>query len=124
MAQYVPDVAEHDIERIVSRDFPAEAHGAIHEMIRGVEVREKTRVILACLKNAKGSFEKLKGELTNAGGYWREIIGEAEYPNYTKKMFRIDKLSAEEKERIIEKDKNQYLMWLRGVDTNERRHEA
>lgn len=124
MAQYVPDVSEGDIERIVRRDFSAEAHGAIHEMIRGVEVREKTRVVLACLKNANGSFEKLKGELTNAGGYWREIIGEAEYPNYTKKMFRIDKLSADEKQRIIEKDKNQYLTWLRGADTNEERNEA
>jgi hypothetical protein len=43
-----------------------------------------------------------------------EIISEAEYPNYTKKMFRIDRLSAEERERIIEKDKIQYLKWLNG----------
>jgi hypothetical protein len=41
-----------------------------------------------------------------------EIIGEAEYPNYTKKMFRIDRLSADEQNRIIEKDKAQYLAWL------------
>jgi hypothetical protein len=81
-------------------------------MIRGIEVHEKPRVIMACLKNAGGNFEKLKGELANAGGWWREIIGEAEYPNYTKKMFRIDRLSADEKERIIEKDKTQYLAWL------------
>ena len=81
-------------------------------MIRGVEVREKPRVIMACLKNANGNFEKLKGELANASGWWREIIGKAEYPNYTKKMFRIDRLSADEKERIIEKDKAQYLAWL------------
>jgi hypothetical protein len=81
-------------------------------MIRGIEVREKPRVIMACLKNADGNFEKLQGELANAGGWWREIIGEAEYPSYTKKMFRIDRLSADEKERIIEKDKTQYLAWL------------
>lgn len=115
MAQFVPDVSEHDVQRIVRRDFPIDAQDAIHKMIRGVEVREKTRVVLACLKNAKGSLEKLRGELANASGYWREIIGEAEYPNYTKQMFRIDKLSAGEKERIIEKDKNQYLVWLRGL---------
>jgi transposase-like protein len=46
-------------------------------MIRDVEVREKPRVILACLKNANGNLEKLQAELANAAGYWREIIGEA-----------------------------------------------
>jgi len=35
--------------------------------------------------------------------------------NYTRKMFRIDHLSADVKERIIEKDKSQYLQWLHGV---------
>jgi hypothetical protein len=86
-------------------------------MIRGVDVREKPRGILACLKNARGKIDELKGELGNAEGYWREIIGEAEYPNYTKKMFRIDRLPAEEQERIIEKDKRQYLEWLNGHST-------
>jgi hypothetical protein len=114
VAQYVPTVSERDIERVVRRDYPPDLHAAIHEMIRGVEVREKARVIMACLKNANGNFQKLKGELTNADGWWREIISEAEYPNYTKKMFRIDRLSANEKERIIEKDKHQSLTWLHG----------
>ena len=96
MAQYVPSVSESDIERIVRRDYPSELHAVIHEMIRGIEVREKPRVIMACLKNANGNLEKLSGDLANASGWWREIIGEAEYPNYTKKMFRIDRLSADE----------------------------
>jgi hypothetical protein len=117
IGQYVPDVTEADVERVVRRDYPPEHRGAIHEMIRGVGVREKPRVILACLKNAKGDLQKLKGDLENAGGYWREIIGEAEYPNYTKKMFRIDRLPREEQARIIEKDKTQYLRWLHQGDT-------
>lgn len=29
-----------------------------------------------------------------------------------RKMFRIDKLPAEERARIIEKDKSQYLQWF------------
>ncbi len=110
--QYIPEVSEDDIKRVIVRDFVASAHDVIHEMIRQVVVRERERVVLACLKNSAGNLEKLKGELANAGGYWREIIGEAEYPNYTKKWFRIDKLSPDEKARIIEKDKNQYLTWL------------
>lgn len=110
--QYTPDVTEADVERIIRRDYPAEAHDTIREMVRGVTVREKPRVILSCLKNAKGDLQKLKGELTNADGWYREIISEAEYPNYTKVMFRIDRLPPGEEERIIEKDKAQYLKWL------------
>jgi hypothetical protein len=121
VAQYVPTVSESDIERLVRRDYPSDVHAAIHEMIRDIEVREKVRVIVACLKNARGDFQKLKGELANASGWWREIISEAEYPNYTKKMFRIDRLSADERERIIEKDKNQYLTWLHGGDLREKK---
>jgi len=33
-------------------------------------------------------------------------------PHYTKKMFRIERLSADERQRIIDKDKKQYLDWL------------
>jgi hypothetical protein len=71
MAQYVPSVSESDIERIVRRDYPSDLHAFIHEAIRGIEVREKPRVIMACLKNANGDFEKLQGELSNASGWWR-----------------------------------------------------
>src|SRR5262245_40924311 len=114
MAQYVPTVADEDVERIIRRDYPPALHAVIHGLIRAVDVREKPRVMLACLKNAGGNIEKLKGELANADGWWREIISEAEYPHYTKKMFRIDRLSAEETARMIEKDKSQYLKWLNG----------
>ena len=124
MEQYVPDVTDDDIERVVRREYSHEIQVTIHELIRDVDVREKPRVVLACLKNAKGDFQKLKGELTNAEGYYREIIGEAEYPNYVKKMFRMDKLSADEKKRIIEKDKAQYLQWLHGDSTHDKRGEA
>ncbi len=124
MTQFIPEVTEADVERVVRRDYPAETRAAIHELIRGVEVREKPRVVLACLKNARGDLAKLKGELANAGGWWREIISEAEYPNYTKKMFRIERLPVEERERIIEKDKAQYLRWLHEEGAGERRSET
>ena len=84
----------------------------IFEMIGGIEVREKPRVMLACLKNGKGDFEKLKDELTNARGWYRESILEAEYPNYRKKIFRIERMPAEEQESLFEADKAQYLKWL------------
>ena len=124
MTQFIPEVTEADVERVVRREYPAEIRAAVHELIRRVEVREKPRVVLACLKNARGDLERLKRGLADAGGYWREILGEAEYPNYTKKMFRIEELPAEERERIIEKDKTQYLRWLHEGPGGEKRNEA
>jgi hypothetical protein len=74
-------------------------------MIQSIQVIEKHRVILACLKNAGGDVQKLKGHLNEAPGYYREIIAEAEYPFYTKKMFRIEQACRTGKADIIEKDK-------------------
>src|SRR5262245_44295789 len=115
MPQDAPDATEEDVERIVRRDYPANLHDTIRDLIQKVDCWEKTRVIVACLKNGGGDFKKLEGELANASGWWREILGEAEYPNYTKVMFRIDRLPPEEKERIVEKDKAQYLAWFHAV---------
>ena len=112
MEQFVPEVFDSDVERIVQRDFPLEEQDPIRALIGQVEVREKPRVVLACIKNSGGDFKKLKYNLAEAPGYYREHIGEAEYPNYVKKVFRFDKLSEAEKSRVFEKDKNQYLAWL------------
>ena len=112
MEQFVPQVSESDVERIIKRDLPVEDQDGIREIIRHIEVREKPRVVLACLKNSGGDIPKLKRELAEATGYYREQIGEAEYPNYMKKIFRIDKLSESEVSAIFEKDRSQYLAWL------------
>ena len=114
MEQFVPEVSEADVERVLERDVPADAHDQIRQIIKRLEVREKARVVLACLKNSGGDLTKLKYYLAEASGYYREHIGEAEYPNYIKKMFHIDKLSEAEISAIYEKDKRQYLSWLHG----------
>ena len=112
MDQFVPHVSESDVERIIQRELPLEEQEGIREIIRRLEVREKARVVLACLKNSGGDIAKLKRDLAEASGYYREHIGEAEYPNYVKKIFRIDKLSEAEIAGIMGQDKNQYLEWL------------
>lgn len=112
MDQFTPQVNQEDVERVLQRDFPVEHWEELREMIRRVHVREKDRVILACIKNAGGDVQRLKGNLNEAEGYWREIISEAEYPFYSKKMFRMDKLTEKERAGLIEKDKKQYLDWL------------
>lgn len=113
MDQFTPQVNQEDVERVLQRDFPAEHWQELREIIQRVQVREKDRVMLACMKAAGGDVQKLKGNLNEAEGYYREIIGEAEYPFYVKKMFRMDKLTEQEKADIIEKDKKQYLDWLK-----------
>jgi hypothetical protein len=112
MSQFTPQVGEQDVERVLRRDFPVEHQQDLREMIQSIQVTEKHRVILACMKNAGGDVQKLRVNLNEAPGYYREIIAEAEYPFYTKKMFRIDKLTEQERAEIFEKDKRQYLAWL------------
>jgi len=122
--QFIPSVSDADILRIVARDFAADQHPSILEMIRSVTVREKPRVVAACLKNAQGNLAKLNSELSNAVDYWREIISEAEYPNYIKKYGRLRTLSTDQVAEIIEKDKQQYLAWFNGMVSDGARIDA
>lgn len=112
MREFAPQVRHEDIERVLRRDFPAEHHDELRALIDALQVIEKDRVVLACMKNSGGSVDHLKSNLGEATGYYREILGEAEYPNWMKKALRIDRLSEAEKRTIVEKDRNQYLSWL------------
>ena len=112
MDQFIPQVSETDVHRIVKRDYSPNEHAMILDMIEKAGQKESARIVLACLKNANGDIEKLKSQLPDASGYWRKIISKAEYPNYSKKLFRIDRLSEAEQQAIIDADKSQYLDWL------------
>ena len=110
--QPTPSVDESDVERIVRRDYPANVVAEILELIATVEVREKPRVALACLKIAGGNLDRLRRELSDASGYYREILGEAEYPLATKRWSRIESLPEDEVRAIYDKDWRQYSEWL------------
>ena len=110
--QPTPSVTESDVVRIVRRDYPADAVAGILELIATVDVREKPRVVLACLKIADGDLEKLRSNLADASGYYREILSEAEYPLATKRWFRVHSLSEDEVRSIYDKDWRQYSDWL------------
>ena len=110
--QPTPTVDERDVERVVRRDYPADAVDSILTLIAAVEVREKPRVVLACLKVADGDLERLRRQLEDASGYYREILGEAEYPQATRRWFRIDSLSDDEVRAIYDTDWRQYSEWL------------
>ncbi len=110
--QFIPEVDDSDVQRVAYRDFSPEQYTKVLELIDGSAVKGTPRVVLACLKVAGGNIQVLKEQLANAGGYYREIICEAEYPNYTPKATLMDRFSEGEQRAIIELDKSQYLEWL------------
>jgi hypothetical protein len=113
MEQPRAEVSEEDLERLLLRDYGHGDLDRIRGWIRDVDMREKLRVVAACLKNAAGSVERLQGELQNASGYYREILSEAEYPNATRKWSRWEKLSEAEQQALIDQDARQYEDWFR-----------
>jgi hypothetical protein len=54
----------------------------------------------------------LTGKLTQRQCDYRDVLGPAEYPGYTKRMFRIGELAQDEQQRIIDADWRQYQDWL------------
>src|SRR5262245_50937239 len=96
MRQPPPSVTEADIERVVRRDFPATVAAEILDLIATIDVREKPRVVLACLKIANGDLDRLRADLADASGWYREFLGEAEYPLATKRWSRMASLPENE----------------------------
>jgi hypothetical protein len=114
--QPTPAVTGEDVERIVRRDFPANRTAEVLAMLDeyGKETwqREPHRVRLAALKLAAGDIKRLRYEIEGAKRDYRDVLGPAEYPGYTKRMFRIGELVQDEQQRIIDADWRQYQDWL------------
>jgi hypothetical protein len=113
-----PDVTPADVERIVRRDFGDERAAEVLVLLEayGPERwhRMPDRVRVACLKLARGDFEKLRSQIDAAQYDYRDVLGAAEYPGYMKRMFRIEKLPEAEQQRIIDEDWRQYQEWFQG----------
>ena len=116
MTQPHPTITPADLERVVRRDFPAERVDEVFAMLNeyGGEDwhSEPERVRAAALKLAAGSIEELRGHIECAKMDYRDVLAPAEYPGYTKYWFRINKLPADEVQRIIDADWTQYQDWL------------
>jgi len=107
-----PTVTRADIERVVRRDFPAELFAQVMAVLNEYDDWECDRVRVAVLKLANGNMERLRYEIEGAKCDFRDVLGPAEYPGYTKKMFRMNKLPSEEQQRIIDADWKQYQDWF------------
>ncbi len=114
--QPTPSVTNADVERIVRRDFPAsrvaEALAMLNEYGAESWQQEPDRVRLAALKLAAGSIERLRRQIECAKCDYRDVLAIAEYPGYCKQAHRLDNLSSDEEQRIMEADWSQYQDWL------------
>jgi hypothetical protein len=117
--QPTPKVTLHDVERIVRRDFPEVPFGSVMAVLKIYEEsasgrRERPRVQLAALKLANGDLEALRRHINTAVQDFRDVLGPAEYPEYSAKIWgRSREFPVAEKERIIGRDWKQYEDWLR-----------
>jgi len=115
MHQPVPDVSSGDVERVVRRDFASSEASRVLEILSEYQSESGSpfRVRLAALKLAGGDLDRLRQQIEAAKYDYRDVLASAEYPAYFKKMFRIDKLPADEKQKIIDEDWRQYETWFK-----------
>jgi hypothetical protein len=117
--QPIPNVTPNDVERIVRRDYSEAQFSSVIDVLKGYEDspsgrRELTRVHLAVLKLANGVLDALRTHINTAVQDFRDVLGPAEYPEYSEKVaFRTKKPSVAEVQRIIDSDWKQYEAWLR-----------
>ena len=116
MRQRAPSATDADVERIVRRDFADEhvAHvlATLGEYGHESWHLEPARVRLAVLKLASRDLKKVRDGIEQAKSDFRDVLGPAEYPLYTKKLFRIDKMPDEAHNQIVQSDWEQYERWL------------
>jgi len=117
LSQPHPDVSAADVERVVRRDFPPEHVSSVLATLSeyGGENfhREADRVRMAVLKLANRDLEQLRYWIEQAKCDYRDVLSPAEYPLYTKKWGRMDRLTEEEQKKIIDADWAQYQNWFK-----------
>jgi hypothetical protein len=113
MEQFIPNIKDADIQRIVERESPQSKFVDIETILK-VYVSEteqgKNRVYASVLKLSEGNIDLLKKYTDKANTDYRDVISSAEYPNYSDSGF--EDLSENEEEQIIKDDWAQYQHWL------------
>jgi hypothetical protein len=112
--QPVPRVDRADVERIVRRDFPADAFDEILGIVDRYQsdhgVSASARVHLAALKLAQGNRDALCRWVNEARMDYRDVLAPAEYPLYLRKVHGPSQ--PRDVDEIIEADWHEYQAWL------------
>ena len=102
IAQYWPG-ANHQEVMTVLDEYGEESHGL-----------GRARVQLAILKLSEGERERLTELVGMAKKDYRDVLAYAEYPEEMRIGFvGMSRLSAEEVKAVRQRDREQYLRWLR-----------
>jgi hypothetical protein len=115
--QPVPSVTREDVERVIRRDFAAVDPALVVTILNehrddGGETSGRYRVHLAALKLANGDLEQLREHVRISNQDYRDVLSAAEYPMATTRWRAVDKMSAEERQKIYDADWKQYQDWL------------
>jgi hypothetical protein len=117
MSEHIPKVNRDDVRRIILREFQSHGVDPILGILDGYGAEEwqqgKERVQLAILKVSGGDIDRLR-ELVDTACYdFRDVVAPAEYPRFWAiGLVAAEKMSDEEKKRLIEDDWRQYQEWL------------
>jgi predicted transcriptional regulator len=114
MEKKIPKVSDSDIERIIERDYKDYGSEYVLKILNKYKTSTeagKNRIFADILKLANGKIELIQGLIERANLDYRDVISEAEYPNYLKYAF-TDDLSEEDEEKIINMDWQQYVDWF------------
>lgn len=117
MKQPTPTVTAEDVERLIGREFPLRKVSEIKDLLEGYGredyEREPHRVQAAILKLSHGSLEELLNQVGQAKIDYRDVLSQAEYPQYSKKGYNeMAELLEEERSQIMEADWEQYRKWF------------
>lgn len=113
MNQPIAKVSKKDIERIILRDYPGKNDEVVKCLDKYTVELEKFRVLAALLKISEGNILRLGKNVLLANTDYRDVLAEAEYPMYTKRVgFDSKRLSKDELEKIIKSDFEQYKEWF------------
>ena len=106
-----PTVNRSDVLRVVAREFPRDS-AAVLALLENVTCTfiGTYRLHLALLKLASGSLQKLQESMLIPDS--RDVVSLAEYPEYSKRGLRIEKMSDSDVQKIVDDDWLQYQNWL------------
>ena len=116
MEQFIPNIKDADIQRIVEREFPQSKFVDIETILKmyvSETEKGKNRVYASVLKLSEGNIDLLKKYTDKAIIDYRDVISLAEYPDYSKSAF--EDLLENEEEQLINDDWAQYQDWLNKV---------
>lgn len=113
MNQENSDISNDDIHRIVTRDFPESEVALVFQTLAqytGDSEKGRNRIHAAILKLSKGEVERVAEYTMIALHDYRDVIAEAEYPNYSK--CALTELGVSERDRLLLADQEQYKQWF------------